>query len=154
MAFFKKRSFLFCVILCFIGSAFIILDCFSFKIVYHLLYEYKDDISMDSFFKCRGMNFMYLIDSEFVVMIIFFMLTALFINGNNITLIFLNHQSWYTFSKTLFISMLMVSSIVYFNLYQSSSRIKFNLFNITFVTLYILILLYFFSSLRIVLLTS
>ena len=90
---------------------------------------------------------MYLIDSEFVVMIIFFMLTALFINGNNITLIFLNHQSWYTFSKTLFISMLMVSSIVYFNLYQSSSRIKFNLFNITFVTLYILILLYFFSSL-------
>jgi len=146
MNFLKKRSFAFILIMCIFGLAYILLSCFSFKIVYLTMYEYENDDSMDSFFKSRALNIAYLLDSELVVATLHLMLIGLFINGNNITLLFLNHKSWYSLSKTLFFLMLILNTVIYFCLYQSASRIKFNYFNVTFVTLYVLIYLFFIAS--------
>lgn len=116
-------------------------------IFYNMLYSisFQDDEFMDSFNKSKALNIFFLFNVEFTILIIFCFLIPFFIRGSGVLVSFFNNKAWILFTRTYYQYILYLNIITIYVFYQSESRIKVEVINLSFFSCLVLSITLFFS---------
>ena len=106
--------------------------------------EFMEKLSLEKVISNFTLNFFYLIDIEIIVLFIHFEFFYLYMIGLEFINGFFNHIYWSFFSKIYFSFITVFSPIILFNLYNSETLIKVNIYNIyvySFINIVIIFLI-------------
>ena len=127
----KKGSlFIFGAILFLINLAF----CFGYLL-----------LKLDTF-QDKYASLYYLFDTEFFVLFTHLYALIFYIKGDNVINTFLTLPIWSYFSKIYFSFIMLLNTVIVFVIYQSETRIKFDLWTLTFYSTLCLLMNFVFST--------
>ena len=104
--------------------------------------EFMKRLTLEKVISNFMLNLIYLIDIELIVLFVQFGFFYLYISGHEIINGFFNHIYWSFFSKIYFSFLLVQSPIILFNLYNSETLIKVNIYNIyvySFINIFLIL---------------
>ena len=128
----KKKSRLMIYTIGFIGLLVVILFSNTYPILLNLLLlisPHSRKELYDSFLNSPILNFFLLIDIEIVVVLIHFIAMGFYLKGENFVNNLLSHNFWRIPSKFYYTFILLINPIILYVLYQSETRINFNIAN-------------------------
>lgn len=118
-----------------LGMAAILFLIISYPILFSITADYSDkylSVLNSNFY----VNLFYLFDSEIFIVVFMVVFISLFILGDNFFVDFFSHEYWTFLSRSYFTYILICDQAIIYIFYQSESRIKLEIFNILFFSLF------------------
>lgn len=129
----KRKSRLMIYTIGFIGLLVVILFSNTYPILLNIILSLSGPKNKrqvyDNFLNSPVLNFFLLVDVEVVVVLIHFIAMGFYLKGENFVNNLLSHNFWRIPSKFYFTFILIINPIILYVLYQSETRINFNLAN-------------------------
>lgn len=134
--FYKENRSLKVIAITVLGLAIILFMTMSYPILYSLIGLGEEDPYLTKFNSLQSLNLFYLLDTELFIFIIMTVFTSLFILGDNFFVDFFSHDYWSYISRSYYSFILLCDITILYIFYESESRIKLEIFNILFFSLF------------------
>jgi hypothetical protein len=134
--FYKENRSMKVIAITVLGLAIILFMAMSYPILYTLIGKGEEDPYLELFNSHKELNLFYLLDTELFIIILMTVFTSLFILGDNFFVDFFSHDYWSFISRSYYSFILICDIMIIYIFYQSETRIKLEIFNILFFSLF------------------